>query len=122
MVQRVCRSFLLNGAHGPCCLVLHASAVLIAELYPAKGSKTNGADEADEPNASDQQTSGEKGERGAGEHEWRGTLHGWSSGGDCFGEDAVDEGCFLRGECRFEFLAGRGALGGKLDVGDEKRL
>jgi hypothetical protein len=114
--------FDLDCAHVPGRFVLHASAVLIAKLYPPKGTQPNGTDETDEPYTGDCKTNWKKSECGSREYERRGGCQGGGCFGGLLSEDTVDKGCFLGSEYSLDFLAGRGALRSELDSRDEKRL
>lgn len=132
--RRLLYIFCLDGAHCPCGLVLDTTAVLFTELDTAVGAKTDDANEANGPDESDDDTglgdsrvkSLSRDDEGGGANNGCGCRgQGCSIGGrSCglFGEDSIDEGCFLGGEGCFDVLSTGGVFGGELDSWDQKRL
>lgn len=123
----------LDRAHVLCNLVLHAAAVLFAELYPTIGAEADDGDEANGPGEGDD-------EAGLGDSrveiltwndERRGVLRGSRGRGlgcsigarrSLLGEDTVHKGRFGRGEGSFKLLAGGGVLCRELDLWDQEGL
>lgn len=72
----------LNSAHVPGGFILHAAAVLFAELYPAVCAEADDGDEANRPGDSDNDTGlGDSRVKGlTRDDEWCRALHGGGGG------------------------------------------